>query len=119
MDCDNDKDCKKGLFCAEAHKKELIAFGLNKRKAYCGDVGTRFDEVCYNPALVPNPKIKECEVNCFTDSDCEEYLLCGRTNKDLFHHSHEYMYGGDKNSRDAYCGDVAKDNEYDVSIKMF
>ena len=49
VDCDKDKDCKRGLLCAEAHPMELRALGYNQRKAYCGKVGKKGDEVCYDP----------------------------------------------------------------------
>ena len=126
VDCDVDRDCKKGLLCAAAHTKELIAAGFDKRKAYCGQVGTRYQEVCYNASLVPKPKIKECEVNCFVDSDCEEYLLCGRTNKAYLNYFYDFYleeltgvfnetfdeFARSVNEHDAYCGDVTKRNEY-------
>ena len=51
-DCDFDTDCSPGLLCADEHKKELAAVGLKPRKAYCGNVGGKFLEVCYNPTMV-------------------------------------------------------------------
>ena len=49
VDCDVDSDCAYGLLCADAHKDDLMYAGYDERKAYCGDVGTWKEEVCYNP----------------------------------------------------------------------
>ena len=36
-DCDRDRDCARGLLCADKHKAELRAAGLDERHAYCGN----------------------------------------------------------------------------------
>ena len=51
-DCDKDSDCMPGLLCADEHKEELRAAGYNRRKANCGRVGSRFEEVCFNAKLL-------------------------------------------------------------------
>lgn len=50
VDCDKDSDCEEGLECADAHKDYLKKMGYG-RKAYCGDIGKRHEEVCYNPLI--------------------------------------------------------------------
>ena len=52
FDCDRDSDCADGLLCADEHGSDLERLGLDRRKAYCGDVGRRVDEVCYDPAKI-------------------------------------------------------------------
>lgn len=53
-DCDVDTDCAPGLWCADAHKPELAAKGLDQRKANCGtvDTGDWNHEVCFDPAIL-------------------------------------------------------------------
>lgn len=52
-DCDTDQQCRKGLLCADAHKKELRAAGLDPRKAYCDPkLGLKNWELCYDPKEV-------------------------------------------------------------------
>ena len=108
-DCDKDADCKDGLLCADAHKSELKAAGLDSRKAYCAPndkPGTGFNdnkrnvmEVCYDPSkVVPKSKskLKECEYDCDKDSDCDSGLLCADA------HKSELKAAG-LDSRKAYC----------------
>jgi hypothetical protein len=52
FDCDLDKDCKQGLWCADEHKAELKAKGFDERKANCGNVGAWNLEVCFDPAIL-------------------------------------------------------------------
>jgi len=35
-DCDRDRQCARGLLCADQHKAELRRAGLDERHAYCG-----------------------------------------------------------------------------------
>jgi hypothetical protein len=54
-DCDKDSDCMGGLICADQHKRELKALGLDIRKANCyGEVSERhkYYEVCFNPNIL-------------------------------------------------------------------
>jgi hypothetical protein len=54
-DCDKDSDCKGGLICADEHKKELKAIGLDVRKANCyGETSakTKYYEVCFKPSIL-------------------------------------------------------------------
>jgi hypothetical protein len=54
-DCDKDSDCMGGLICADEHKRELKAIGLDMRKANCyGEVSERhkYYEVCFNPNIL-------------------------------------------------------------------
>ena len=60
-DCDRDRDCARGLLCADKHKAELRAAGLDERHAYCGDDiyfakgynrNPAVREVCYDPNKV-------------------------------------------------------------------
>lgn len=51
-DCDNDNQCLPHLLCADQHKSELQALGLDKRRADCGpatDGAQPNWEVCYQP----------------------------------------------------------------------
>jgi hypothetical protein len=52
FDCDVDSDCKLGLWCADAHKAELKAKGLDVRKVNCGNVGEWNEEVCFDPVIL-------------------------------------------------------------------
>lgn len=61
FDCDKDSDCERGLQCADQHKDELRAAGLDERHAYCKDVyfanGNVYGdpsvrEVCYDPSKI-------------------------------------------------------------------
>jgi hypothetical protein len=51
-DCDRDRDCAGYLLCADEHKSELAAVGLDNRKANCGNVGSWNEEVCFVPGLI-------------------------------------------------------------------
>ena len=103
-DCDKDSDCNKDLVCAEGHKSELQKAGLDYRKAYCsknhksGNARTHDTyEVCYDPKkVVAKPKLKECEYDCDSDSDCESGYYCAEK-----HRSELSKKGWD--SRRAYC----------------
>lgn len=52
-DCDEDKDCMPGLWCADAHGIELRRKGLDQRKANCYNViiPDKY-EVCFNPNIL-------------------------------------------------------------------
>ena len=52
VDCDTDVECQPGLWCADAHKSELRAAGLDERKVKCGNVGKWSEEVCFDPAVL-------------------------------------------------------------------
>lgn len=52
-DCDNDGDCQRGLWCADAHKNELRKAGYDERKADCDkNTGDSNLEVCFDPAIL-------------------------------------------------------------------
>lgn len=85
-DCDSDKDCAAGLWCADAHKTSLNNAGLNNRTAYCtmeGNTGT--SEVCFDPNIafgsIPSGGLAECEYDCDFDSDCAQGLVCADKHK--------------------------------------
>ena len=63
VDCDTDEDCLPGLQCADQHGQELLQAGLDKRTAYCGLVGEKVEEVCYDPKNIIGPCDGAC---CFT-----------------------------------------------------
>jgi Dictyostelium (slime mold) repeat len=67
-DCDKDSECNTGLLCADAHKTELTALGLDPRKAYCGNLGARNWELCYDP--------KKVVATCKNDGDCSDGDVC-------------------------------------------
>jgi hypothetical protein len=52
-DCDEDRQCMKGLICADRHKKQLKLKGYDQRTANCGP-GAKFPlyEVCFDPSLI-------------------------------------------------------------------
>jgi hypothetical protein len=52
-DCDEDRQCQKGLICADRHKKQLKMAGYDTRTANCG-AGALFPlyEVCFDPKLI-------------------------------------------------------------------
>mmetsp|Transcript_9758 Transcript_9758/g.18669 ORF Transcript_9758/g.18669 Transcript_9758/m.18669 type:complete len:283 (-) Transcript_9758:162-1010(-) len=91
-DCDQDSDCATGLQCADAHKSELAAAGLDQRKAYC-NVNSGTSEVCFDPAIAygtptttaatstASSGLGECEFDCDSDSDCAGGLLCADAHK--------------------------------------
>jgi hypothetical protein len=97
--------CQEGLLCADKHKKELKKLGYNKRKAYCGSVGGKKDEVCYDPArLIRGPgQGQECSLDCDRDEDCDDSLglVCADE------HKQELIDAG-FDPRKAYCGDVGR-----------
>ena len=49
--CTEDSHCAKGLLCAAQHEADLLAAGLDQRKAYCGflTTGDAFSAPCYQP----------------------------------------------------------------------
>ena len=53
-DCDYDKDCAPGLWCADEHKAELKKAGFDGRKANCGPgpKSKKTDEVCFDPKIL-------------------------------------------------------------------
>jgi hypothetical protein len=53
-DCDEDHQCAKGLICADRHKGQLKAAGLNMRTADCGPGNPLkpLYEVCFDPKLI-------------------------------------------------------------------
>jgi Dictyostelium (slime mold) repeat len=64
-DCDLDNQCKRGLLCADAHKAELTASGYDPRKSYCGNLGERNWELCYDPKKISSTS------KCTVDTDCK------------------------------------------------
>jgi hypothetical protein len=96
LDCDNDEDCAPGLLCADKHKAELTAAGLDPRKADCGPVGANVEEVCFDADLI---KLGVCEFDCDLDSDCKSGLWCADA------HKAELAAAG-LNQRKANCGNV-------------
>lgn len=72
VDCDVDSDCGYGLLCADAHKAELAALGVDQRKALCGSVGQYNEEVCFPAELLYGPvgeypKVISCKMKDFAD----------------------------------------------------
>jgi hypothetical protein len=59
-DCDKDSDCAPGLLCADAHKKELKAIGLDERNANCytagkakdSEIKTKDYELCFDARIL-------------------------------------------------------------------
>jgi hypothetical protein len=52
-DCDDDKQCMKGLICADDHKRELKMKGLDQRTVNCGtNTKNPLYEVCFDPKLL-------------------------------------------------------------------
>lgn len=73
-DCDKDQQCRKGLLCADAHKAELTAAGVDPRKAYCdASIGLENWELCYDPNKIPT--------KCNDDTDCSDRNACNGIEK--------------------------------------
>lgn len=102
VDCDVNRDCQRGLMCANGNSDFLQLNRLDARKAYCGDVGGRFAEVCFDPDKVVL-LLDECEVDCDSDSDCQSHLVCAKGNE-------AKLKAAGYDRRKAYCGDVGAKN---------
>jgi hypothetical protein len=57
--CKRDSDCKSDFLCTKDHKGELESLGLNLRKAYCGNVGSFNQHICYDPKEINVPQCKK------------------------------------------------------------
>jgi hypothetical protein len=73
--------------CADDHKAELKALGLDPRKADCDPLtGSKNDEVCFKESILESSNgdvgLGECSaVDCDRDSDCADGLLCAHQHK--------------------------------------
>lgn len=115
LDCDEDKDCKPGLWCADAHEKELKKAGYDERKANCGKIGVWNFEVCFDPKILSTPgpgtpppdkaprELQLCEADCDFDIDCRPGLWCADQ------HAGELKAAG-FDGRKANCGNVGQWN---------
>lgn len=106
FDCDSDSDCLPGLLCADDHKIELLALGLDPRKADCGNAGDSNDEVCFKEELIESfAGLGDCQFGCDVDDDCAAGLLCADD------HKHELETNGLDNRKAACFPDVGPSNE--------
>ena len=79
-DCDRDSDCADGLLCSDDHGAELMQYGWDKRKAYCGNIGSTFSEHCYDPKkLDPAELAPESEWKMVSGSETMEFVKEMRT----------------------------------------
>lgn len=101
-DCDTNRDCQAGMVCASNNKAFLESNRLDGRKAYCGNVGGKFAEVCFDPTKVET-LLTECATDCDSDNDCQADLVCASDHRDVLQE-----WGCD--IRKAYCGDVGEKN---------
>jgi type II secretory pathway pseudopilin PulG len=99
-DCQADNDCAVGLSCTKQHQSELLSAKsiFDTKRAYCSNSYSEAQYVCYNPIdLRVASRVKECQVDCDVDADCDNGLICADS-----HQSDLSQIGLDR--RKAYCG---------------